>query len=396
MWIHVSCKTSVHLLHACSMPKIWDNLSHVSSFLVAANNLLKKKYVQAMAVLCFWLATVAFFVQNTMFQDYEPSNSFVMFQMLSPFQDAYTSMRMQEIKLSPDFLLGRNKQKKVLICTMLSEDFGRYSIGAQKLANAIHKDLPSIQGELNVLLELGVLEIAERPIPSKVWNDLKKSGWQKKITRARIPPRTEGAAIQARFRDQLSKLHLWSMDKDGFDWVIYLDSDMFVLRSLLPLFYDVLGSEHLAGTKGKGRNIWAIPDFPAFPDAFNMGLFAIQPDSNVFQELQCMLHASNLPVCQNILPVQYAEEWMEQGFLNAVFMNSNWTKLALTHGMNLAIWTDARAVWYANATSIQIIHFTMVKPWSWWCAWTHWGEFCYLFWHKEDLSFHTVQNKINS
>lgn len=310
------------------------------------------------------------------FYEYTPEKSHSIFKLLD-------MSEMQTFKHVSSAAAGDKiytQQKKVLICTMLSDDFAVYSTGAVKLAAAIHKDMPILQASLNVFVETAVLELVERPVPLKIWMRLKEAGWQRKITLSRIAPRHEGMEVHSRFKDQFTKLQLWNMDQQGFDWVLYMDSDIFVLRSIVPLLHQVFELR-----KGKDFFFGAIQDFPAFPGSFNMALFALTPNSAEFQRLVCLLYGK----CPHTFPQQFAEDWAEQGFLNAVY-EKNWTEIPWIHNMNIGIWTSRRDVWDANATHIQIIHFNMVKPWNWWCAWTSWAPLCYLFWHKEDLQFHSI------
>lgn len=297
------------------------------------------------------------------FFHYSPSADYELYQIMLP--------------QGPPLIVNASKTpKKVLFCTMLSDDFEMYSFGAVKMAKAIHREFAQLSTLFSIsLLDLAVVEVEERPIPPKVWMQLKMAGWQRKITKGRIPPREEGIS-RDRFKDQFTKLHLWTMDKEGFDWVFYMDSDVYVVRSFVPLFHDVFSAS-------SGKNIWAVEDTPEFPDTFNMGVFAIQPSSVEFRRLLCLLYGK----CKGIFPIPYAQAWAEQGFLNAVYWR-NWTKIPNTNAMNLAFWAFDREAWEWNATRIQAIHFTMVKPWNWWCPFTQYAPFCHLFWNQNQLSFH--------
>ena len=165
---------------------------------------------------------------------------------------------------------------------------------------------------------------------------------------------------------------------EEFDWVLYMDSDVFVVRSLLPLVADVLAVSNSSASS----KLWAVRDYPAFPDTFNMGMFAMRPSAHEFGDLMCKLHGP----CRQI---DFAEAWAEQGFINAVYVR-NWTELPMTNSMNLHIWSVDREAWKANASHIQLIHFTMVKPWNWFCPWTEYAPMCYLFWNHDDMKFHQI------
>ena len=96
---------------------------------------------------------------------------------------------------------------KLLICTMLTNDFRSYAAGAAKIAAAVRTDAPRLQRHLNVWTDTAILEMQERPLPPSVWNDLHAAGWQRKITRPRIPPRNEGREVTARFAGTLVHAH---------------------------------------------------------------------------------------------------------------------------------------------------------------------------------------------
>ena len=346
----------------------------------------KRKW-QLLFIVASSFILVHFVLHETVWKQYTPQNDFRVFEMLVD-TTLPVQLRTNE-KFESDAYEAQPippKQRKVLMCTMMTDNFASYAIGAGKLVQAVHKDIAPIQSQLNIFLELAVLEMQENPIPLNIWAYLKLAGWQQKITKPRIAPRTEGLAISSNFKDQFLKLHLWTMDTYGYEWVVYMDSDFFVLRSIIPLFQEILGSS--AHQKQAPSGIWAVEDLPLFPGSFNAGLIIIQPDSREFQRFQCLLYGK----CKDTMPIVFAEEWMEQGFLNAVY-EKNWTHISPVHGMNLALWDANSDVWMQNATHLQIIHFTVMKPWSWPCVFTIFSPLCYIFWHKQDLSFHYVNDR---
>lgn len=275
----------------------------------------------------------------------------------------------------------KETRRRLLFCTMLTDEFSKYAAGAAKLAEAVHRDMPLLSSMLNLDVEAALLEMAERPVPPRMWQALRESGWQRKITRPRIPPRREGVEVQPRFADQFTKLHLFSLVE--YDWVLYVDSDVFILRSLVPCIAHVILHPFVKGMA-------AARDLPAFPDAFNMGMFMIQPSMQEYEMLLCRLHGC---AQRNVSLANFAEGWMEQGFLNAVY-ERNWTEIPATCAMNLALWEQPwlDQVWRPNATFISAIHFTVAKPWNWFCPWTQYAPLCYLFWNQRTLRFHAYSH----
>lgn len=266
---------------------------------------------------------------------------------------------------------------------MLSGDFARYAAGAAKLAEAMHRDMPILSSQLNLDVDVALLEMEERPIPPKIWRSLQTSWWQSKITRPRIAPRSEGMEAYERYKNQFTKLHLWNIVQ--YDWIMYVDSDILVLHSLLPCIADVMSS---LGEKNR-INIAAVGEQGLWENLFNMGMFMLQPSAHEFDSILCKLHGTT----SNCSAIPFLEPWMEQGLLNTVYQ-SNWTRMPIKCSMNLALWQQPwrDTVWRPNATSIVAIHFTMAKPWDWFCPWTQYASMCYFFWNERSMRFHAKRN----
>jgi hypothetical protein len=307
--------------------------------------------------------------------------------------------------------------RKLLVCTMLTNDFHNYAAGAAKMAHSIVSDKNHNKNDKQILwrrhlvhLDLGVLEmqvnclvwdclfapfqnllltqslcvsIQERPIPAKIWDALQELGWQKKFTRPRIKARHEEYSYHGpRFVDQFTKLHLWNFSQ--YDWVLYMDSDVFIVRSIVPMISFVLKQQD--ENNATKKKIWAMRDVFDLSDGFSMGTFMIRPSATEFDYLLRELHHGNK---------SFAEGWMEQGFLNAVYENQ-WGEIPIRDGgpINLAFWYSDRQGWRNNASHIQMIHFNAdVKPWDWYCPWTEFAPLCYLFWNKDAMTFHEERAK---
>ena len=294
------------------------------------------------------------------FRIYKPSSDEDIFNLLVP-----VPLRKNELE--------SKLEKKILFCTMLTDDFHNYAKGSVQLIQNVPKQLKNIHAV--------VFEIAERPIPLEVWFSLREAGWAEVQTVSRIAPRHEGREEHARFQDQFTKLHLWNFSRDQYEWVLYMDSDMFVVRSLLPLFSFIMDQDRK--TRTENFTIYAAEDLPFIPGAFNLGMFAIQPDPLEFNRLLDLLHNEN--------KLAYSERWAEQGFLNAVYCTpQQWVKIPPNLNVNIGLWSHDRDAWNDQSKGMQILHFTMVKPWSWWCPWTEWAPLCFLFWNKASLKFHQV------
>lgn len=66
--------------------------------------------------------------------------------------------------------------------------------------------------------------------------------------------------------------------------------------------------------------------------------------------------------------VNYEETMAEQGFLNVVYKNK-WYEFGFGNNANLAVYSHQKNYWKENEKSINVIHYTMNKPWS--CSTTY-------------------------
>jgi lipopolysaccharide biosynthesis glycosyltransferase len=169
--------------------------------------------------------------------------------------------------------------------------------------------------------------------------------------------------------DQFTKLQAWNLT--NYNWVLYMDSDTFIVCSIVPMVSFVLTSE-------QKQPIWVVQDVRASIDSFIMGTFMIQPNSTEFSSLISTLHYED--------KFHFVESWMEQGFLNAVYKDT-WGEIPANFGsIHLVLWSKQRQMWCSS--KMQVIHFTMVKPWDWFCPWTEYVLLCYLFWNMDSMKFH--------
>lgn len=327
----------------------------------------------------FFVAAAAVSILTEMAaRKYTPENNADILALLSPPASSLSS---------PSIAAVANKNSTVLACiTMLTSDFSYYAAGALKMGSTLQKrEVPALE-KLGIYVQLAVLEMQEKPIPADIWMDLQANGgWQKRITRPRIPPRHEGLEFSPAFVDQFTKLQLWNLTE--YDYVLYMDSDIFLLRSLVPTcILPALLPLEKAGMA-------AVRDVGSFSDAFNAGMFLIRPSEREFEALLCKLYGKQRKGCAaDAKEVAFSEPWMEQGFLNAVYVK-NWTEMPATCAMNLATLDLQPTDWETNQTRMCAIHFTMVKPWNWLCKWhQQYAHLCYLFWNAESLQFHRVSS----
>ncbi|KAH8094671.1 nucleotide-diphospho-sugar transferase [Cristinia sonorae] len=154
----------------------------------------------------------------------------------------------------------------------------------------------------------------------------------------RIPPPRDGQGVHRHFKDQYTKLSLWTLDQQGIDAVVYLDADTLVRRNLDELFY-------------LPYNFAAVPDiFDGFILSFNAGFMFLRPSTDVF----------NTMVGQ-IATARYRAEDAEQSFLNH-FFGAEAVRLPYMYNGNQAIKMRSQELWAGIAHELRVVHYTMVKP----------------------------------
>ena len=189
-----------------------------------------------------------------------------------------------------------------------------------------------------------VLEIKEKPLPESVKQSLRSNGWE--ICQVdRIAPRDE-ASTHGTFRDQFTKLILWNFTE--YEAIYYFDSDVFVLRnidSFLNIHKNFSSSIKIGVTRDIRENGWV--------STFNMGVFAIKPNR---QELKRLI---KLKENKSVL---FESIMAEQGFLNEIYKNQ-WYEIGFENNANLAVYSQKPEYWKERENKINVIHFTMSKPW---------------------------------
>ncbi|TFK68308.1 nucleotide-diphospho-sugar transferase [Pluteus cervinus] len=169
---------------------------------------------------------------------------------------------------------------------------------------------------------------------------VRSAGWEP-LPIPYIPAPNSGEGTTGRFIDQYTKLNIWSLDKQGFQRVVYLDGDTLVRKSF--------------------DELWKLPfDFAAVPDVygdkqgftlnFNAGVLAIRPSSTTLDV-----------ILDKIKDAKYPRQEAEQAYLNQ-FYSSSAVRLPYAYNANLAIKTRSKALWDGLKKEMRIVHFTLNKP----------------------------------
>ena len=226
--------------------------------------------------------------------------------------------------------------QNVLVATMITDDAHLYTKGAVKLIGSIKRNLN------DKTLFFGVLELEQKPLSEVVKFSLIEAGW-KIMTVPRISPRDVDNTYP-RFRDQFSKLNLWNMTQ--YERVLYLDSDTLCVGSIMPLLQIEIS----------GKPLWAARDIrnSVWQEGFNMGVFMIQPNASEFKRLL---------ILKDDKKFHFEVVMAEQGFLNAVYRDM-WGDIGFVNNANLAAYVQDRKLWDSFDGQINVIHYTMEKPWN--------------------------------
>ena len=226
------------------------------------------------------------------------------------------------------------------IWTFLTDD-SNYVTGAIKLLKSIESNLDSAQSVDKIIMEL-----TEKPLKEEMKNKLLDAGWT--ICQVnRIAPRDE-ANTYPRFRDQFTKLVLWKMVE--YKAIVYFDSDAFVVGKL-----DSLLNAHKK-LDGKPYSVACTRDIRAgvWQDAFNMGVFTVRPNLTEYERLIMLKNDQNF---------KFETTMSEQGFLNVVYKDK-WFDFGFENNANLAVYSQINTYWMEREKRINVIHYTMEKPWA--------------------------------
>lgn len=224
---------------------------------------------------------------------------------------------------------------RLLIATLLTDDIDLYSQGAAKL-------IVSIKQSLRQNATFALLTIDTKPLNETVKARMECLGWNIYVVSRIVPHNEEGTYY--RFRDQFTKLLLWNFTY--FTKVLYLDSDTFVIGNIESILSHPMGNNSILVARDIKAGVWQ--------DTFNMGVFVITPNVDEFHRLIEL---------KDERKIHFETGMAEQGFLNAVYKNE-WGDIGFVNNANLAAYEQDNSMWLANEENINIIHYTMQKPWS--------------------------------
>jgi alpha-N-acetylglucosamine transferase len=221
------------------------------------------------------------------------------------------------------------------IWTLLSNEIG-YATSAIKLIKSI-RVFTNKQFYDNF-----VLEIKERPLTDSVKQALINAGWKictvNGLTRKKDQNKNKTII---NFKKLLfTKFLLWNFTE--YESIYYFDADTLVINDI----NEYLNLDNKLDSLSK---IGISRDFfdGKYQNTFDSGLFFIKPNKNEFEILANQLIHGYLTEPQ-ILTKIYGNEWY-----NITFQNN----------ANLAIYSQLNEYWIEKEDSINILHFSVEKPW---------------------------------
>lgn len=130
-----------------------------------------------------------------------------------------------------------------------------------------------------------------------------------------------------------TKLHIFSYDE--YEKIIFLDSDLIVVKSIDHLFDEI-------------KNVFAAcACTPYWEHRFNSGVMVIRPDKRTFKDMMAKKDS------------MFTYDGSDQGFLNSYF--KDWQKLDIKYNAGKRIYSETPEHW--AAIDHHVIHFVGGKPW---------------------------------
>lgn len=244
-------------------------------------------------------------------------------------------------------------ENKHSVWTLLTDD-NNYAFSAIKLLKSILTNTKTAK------FDTIVMELNEKPLEEEIKLKLEEAGW--KICRVnRIAPRANTQTFE-RFIDQFSKFNLWKMTE--YKSIFYFDSDAFVVGNIDQLLNVYKKLEELDLKIACTRDIMA----GKWQSGFNLGVFSIIPNRTEYERLLYFKDDESF---------EFQTDMAEQGFLNVLYKNQ-WYDFGFENNANLAAYSQLRNFWRNRERDINVIHYTMNKPWA--CT-SEYKEICDLWFY---------------
>mmetsp|Transcript_8606 Transcript_8606/g.12712 ORF Transcript_8606/g.12712 Transcript_8606/m.12712 type:complete len:331 (-) Transcript_8606:49-1041(-) len=287
---------------------------------------------------CFAVFMLAFFIVNifltsTLIDTHADEEAAESNSNLPPVETAATETTKSTGShhcLNSDF----KPEHSVGVWTMLSDN-ANYTKGAAKMGRGVRRHTKTPH-------DLIVMEIESKPLSQEQWDLLTPAGFKKCVVKSIPPPHPEKTR-----RDLLEKfgvLHVFAMSV--YETILFIDADTFVQNSLDDLIHMDLQGKTIGVTKDIRDRKWV--------ETFNSGVLLLHPSEEEFERLHTLLRSG--------LVFDYIMS--DQGFLNEVYKD-DWHEIGFVNNANLALYRFQRQYWdQFKLEDINIIHYTMKKPWT--------------------------------
>ncbi|KAF5368893.1 hypothetical protein D9758_002977 [Tetrapyrgos nigripes] len=168
-------------------------------------------------------------------------------------------------------------------------------------------------------------------------------GWQAHPV-SLVPPPHNGHGIAPRFKDQYTKLTVWSLGEQlGIDSAVYLDGDTLVLRNFDELFT-------FPWEFGAAQDVFPPHDFKAFSNTYNAGVLVFRPSQATYEDMLAKLETAKYPL-----------GYAEQAFLNLYFGGKG-VRLPLAYNGNMVAKERSPELWAELRDDMRVLHYTVLKP----------------------------------
>ena len=221
---------------------------------------------------------------------------------------------------------------KAAVWTMLNDNL-KYVSSAAKMGRGVNAYTKTPH-------DLVVMEIEGKPLGDDNWKILKEVGFKLCVVKSIPPPRKTRFDLGEKF----GVLHVWAMTV--YDTVLFIDADTLVKKSLDSLINMDLQGKSIGVTKDFRDGHWV--------ETFNSGVLLVHPSEKEYERLITLLRSG----------IVYEYIMSDQGFLNVVYKD-DWHEIGFLNNANLAVYSKDRKTWDSyNIDDINIIHYTMKKPWK--------------------------------
>lgn len=225
-------------------------------------------------------------------------------------------------------------EHSVGVWTMLSDNV-HYTRGAAKMGRGVQRHTQTPH-------DLIVMEIESKPLSQEQWELLTPVGFKRCVVKSIPPPFPDKTRHD--LKEKFGVLHVFAMTV--YDTVLFIDADTFVQNSLDSLINMDLQGKTIGVTKDIRDRKWV--------ETFNSGVLLLNPSVEEFERLHTLLYSG----------LVFDFIMSDQGFLNEVYKD-DWHEIGFLNNANLALYRFQRQFWDQHKLEdINIIHYTMKKPWK--------------------------------